>query len=171
MHEHTPDLRKKQYVRKDSQISALREKLNRSLAAVLVEYRGMTVKETSELRTRLRKVNAELNIAKNTLVKRALDGTPVTGLSEHLTGPTAVLFAYEDTVAAVKTTSDYTRESRFLTLKAGYIEGRTYNAAQLVEIAKMPPREQIYSTLLGSLQAPAANLVGMLQAPAAQLVF
>jgi large subunit ribosomal protein L10 len=171
MRQITPDLRKPQYVRKGEQIKDLRDKLQRANSAVLVEYRGMTVKETTELRNRLRKLNAEMDVAKNTLIKRAMEDAALTGLDTYLEGPTAVVFAFEDAVPVVKVLNDYTKESRFLVLKAGRVEGRVYEAAQLGDIARMPPREQIIGTLLGALQGPAANLVGMLQAPASQLVF
>ena len=169
MYQHQPDYKKPQYARKGEQIAELREKITRAKASVLVEYRGMTVKETTELRNRLRKVNAELNVAKNTLLKRAMDGASVTGLDGFLEGPTAVVFAFEDAVAAVKAVSDFTRETKFLVLKAGHVEGRVYEPDKLKDMARMPPREQIIAQLLGSLQAPAANLVGMIQAPIAQL--
>jgi large subunit ribosomal protein L10 len=95
----------------------------------------------------------------------------VSQLDPFLEGPTAVVFAYGDSVAAVKSLSDFTRESKNLILKAGYVEGRLYESDQLKEIAKMPPREQIIGALLGALQGPAANLIGMIQAPISQLVF
>ncbi|MCA1596448.1 MAG: 50S ribosomal protein L10 [Chloroflexi bacterium] len=171
MHQHTPDLKKAQYVKKSQQIAELREKISRANASVLIEYRGMTVKETTDLRNRLRPIKGELNVAKNTLLKRALAEVNSTGLDEYLEGPTAVVFAYADSVAAVKAVSDFTRDNRFLILKGGSVDGRVYGADQLRDIARMPPREQIYSQLLGALQGPAASLVGMLQAPMAQLVF
>jgi len=171
MRQHTPDLRKAQYVRKAQQVTDLKGKLGRASASVLIEYRGMTVAETTELRSRLRKIDAEMEVAKNTLIKRAVQGSSVSALEPHLEGPTAVVFAFSDALAAVKTVNDYMRESRHLLMKAGVVEGRSYDSDQLVAIAKMPPRDQIYSALVGALQAPAANLVGMLQAPMAQLVF
>lgn len=166
-----PDLKKPQYIKKARQVSELEDKLGRAKAAVLIEYRGMTVKDTTELRNRLRKVGAEMDVTKNTLLKRAMGTTAVTGLDSYLEGPTAVVLAFDDSVGAVKALSDFTRENKMLILKAGRLEGKIFDAKQLADIAKMPPREQIIGTLLGAIQGPAANLVGMLQAPAAQLVF
>jgi large subunit ribosomal protein L10 len=168
---HMPNLRKPQYVKKAAQVQGLHEKASKALSSVVIEYRGMTVKEMTELRNRLRKIGAEMDVAKNTLVKRALEGQNIPGLAPLLEGPTAMVFAYKDSIATVKVLHDFIRESKLLVIKGGAVEGRYYDAAQLHEIARMPARDQIIGTLLGSIQAPAANLVGVIQAPISQLVF
>jgi large subunit ribosomal protein L10 len=125
---------------------------------------GLTVAEVTNFRKRLRAADAEYHIVRNTLFKIALGEAAGNQLDTLLTGPTAVVFSKGDVVAPTKAVIDFLRELKKpdIKLKGGWIDGKIYNVEQVTAISKLPPREQIIAQLIGSLNAPAANLVGTL---------
>lgn len=133
-----------------------------SKGAILTEYRGLTVSEVSNLRKKLRAVDAEYHIVKNTLFRRALGDQLTPELESLLTGPTAIAFAHGDVVASTKAVLDFLREVRNkpeVKVKAGYIDGKIYTPEQVTALSKLPAKEQIIAQLIGTLNAPASELV------------
>lgn len=135
-----------------------------STGAILTEYRGMTVKEISALRGRLRTAGGEYHVVKNTLFKRALGDTLTPDLEQMLAGPTAIAFAGDDVVAAAKALLDYFRELRkpAIVVKGGYLDGRVYSPDQVTALSKIPPRQVVLGQTLGTIQAPLSNFAGTL---------
>ncbi|MDR3707531.1 MAG: 50S ribosomal protein L10 [Capsulimonadaceae bacterium] len=157
---------------KEQKVADLREVIKASNAAILTDYRGLSVADLTSLRRKLRAVDAEFHIVKNTLFKRASDGLiEQEGFVQHLEGPTAIGFAKGDAVAASKAILDYIKDHKGMSVKAGVVEGRIVNAAQIAAISKLPAKEVIIAQILGSLNAPASNLVGTLNGIISDFVF
>ena len=158
---------------KEEVVSTLRDVVGRSKGAILTDYRGLTVAEVSALRKKLRAVNAEYHIVKNTLFKLALGGEISPELEALLTGPTAIVFAHEDVVAPAKSMLDFVRDAKKqdVRVKGGYIDGKVYDLAQMQALSKLPPRDQVISQLIGTLNGPVSSLVGTLDSIVGNFVF
>lgn len=145
-------------------VSELEEVFSNSKAAILTEYRGLTVAEMTALRGKLRSTGGEYHVVKNTLFKRAAGDKVTPELDALLNGPTAIAFAREDAVVTTKALLDYLRELRRpdIIVKGGYVEGKIYTPDQVTALSKVPPREVVLAQTLGTLQAPLSNLVGLL---------
>jgi large subunit ribosomal protein L10 len=148
------------------------ERLHAALAeaevVVVTHYKGLTVAELGELRGQLRAVGGTLKVAKNRLAKRALEGTPFTGMADLLEGPTAIAFAREP-VGVPKALVDYARKNEKLVIVGGGLKGSLLDAEAVKALAELPSLDVLRAGLVGLLQAPAARLVGVLQAPGGQL--
>jgi large subunit ribosomal protein L10 len=148
------------------------ERLHAALAeaevVVVTHYKGLTVAELGELRGQLRAVGGTLKVAKNRLAKRALEGTPFTGMADLLEGPTAIAFAREP-VGVPKALVAYARKNEKLVIVGGGLKGSLLDAEAVKALAELPSLDVLRAGLVGLLQAPAARLVGVLQAPGGQL--
>jgi large subunit ribosomal protein L10 len=140
-------------------------------AAVLTEYRGLTVQQLSELRKQLRPLSAEYRVVKNRLARIALEGSPVAGLRAHLTGPTGLVILRKDPVAAAKTLNAFVRANPALTLKIGVIDGQLLEPRELRAVADLPSRDALRGQIVGVVQGPLAQLVGLLTAPQRELAY
>jgi len=141
-----------------------RDKLQRSHAYVVLDYRGLTVAQISQLRRDLRAQGAELAVIKNTLFRMAASDTSTPVSDEVLHGPTAVAFAYEDPIAPAKVLSDFVGTHPNIAIKGGGVENHTLTAAQVVSLAKIPPRPILLGQFAGVMQAPMGQLAGGLNA-------
>ena len=150
---------------KQQQVETITADLEKSKALVVVEYRGLTVAELTELRRSLRAVNATLSVFKNSLVERALKDKATDEVKEILAGPNAFVFS-EDVVAGPKVLRKFSRQNDRLVIKGGLLEGKFANAEKVNEIAKLPGKEGLISMFLSVLQAPARNLACALKAVA-----
>jgi len=153
-------------------VSELRALVGQTKAAILTDYRGLSVAEMTELRKKLRDVDAEYRVVKNTLFKLAAGDTmPIAEMGEFLTGPTAIGFAKADPVAVAKILLDYARDHKAMSVKAGVMDGRILSAAQVESLSKVPPREVLLSQMIGSLQSPISGFVGTLSGIISNFVF
>ena len=132
-------------------------------AIVLVDYRGLTVAEDTELRKKLREAGVVYKVYKNTLLNFAFQGTEYEALSKDLEGPTAVAFGIDDVTAPARIINDLAKKMPKLEFKSGVVEGVYYDKEGIKEIAAIPSREVLISKLLGSLQSPIANLARVLK--------
>ena len=126
-------------------------------SVVLVDYRGLTVEQDTELRKQLREAGVTYKVYKNTMMNFAFKGTQFEGLSEYLNGPSAVAIATEDATAPARVLSEFAKKADKLEIKAGVVEGTVYDANGMKAIASIPSREVLISKLLGSLQSPITN--------------
>ena len=124
---------------------------------VLVDYRGLTVEQDTELRRALRKENVVYKVYKNTMIKRAVEGTEFEPLTADLEGPTAIAISKDDATAPGRVLVKMAKTAKALELKSGVVEGTYYDAKGMQVIATIPSREELLSKLLGSLQSPMAN--------------
>lgn len=141
---------------KKSVVSEIANKTKESASVVLFEYHGLSVAEVTELRKKLRGIDADLKVYKNTLMKLALDGLNI-NLDEHLNGPKAIVFG-KDAVAPIKVLSDFAKTHKALELRAGYVDGTIVDAVELGKLAAIPSREALLTMLAGGLIGVVKNL-------------
>jgi large subunit ribosomal protein L10 len=153
-------------------VDDLKQLNGQTQAWILTDYRGLSVAELTELRKKLRAVNAEFRVVKNTLFKLAAEGVlPVSDLEAHLAGPTAIGFAKGDPVGAAKVLVDYAKDHKAITVKAGVLSGKIYDPKQVEALSKTPPKEVLIAQMMGSLNAPITGLVGTLNGILSNFVF
>lgn len=152
-------------------IAELKERLSGAQAAVLTEYRGLTVQQLSDLRKQLKSASAEYRVVKNRLARIAVEGSPLEALRKHLTGPTGLVLVRRDPVAAAKALSTFARTTPALTLKVAIIDGQVLEPKDLRAVADLPSRETLRSQIVGAVQGPMAQLVGLLTAPQRELAY
>jgi large subunit ribosomal protein L10 len=157
------------YSEKIEQVARLAEKFQSAPITILADYRGLTVAEITELRTKLRGADGELLVTKNTLAKLAVRDTPNEPLTEWLVGPTAVAFGFGDPVAIAKVVKDFAKENEDLDLKGGVMEGQRLDSGAVEKLASMPSQDELRAKLLALLNTPATQLVRILSAPAQQM--
>jgi large subunit ribosomal protein L10 len=142
-------------------IQEIAEKL-RGNSAVLVDYQGMNVAQSTQLRARSREAGVEFVVAKNTLTRMAADEAGVEDLSEYLVGPTALAFS-EDPVASAKLMAEFAGQVESFTLKGGLLEGgRVLDEADVVALSRLPGREQLLAQVVGGISSPLTGLVTVL---------
>ncbi|MDF0015503.1 50S ribosomal protein L10, partial [Staphylococcus pseudintermedius] len=133
------------------------DQLKGSVSTVVVDYRGLTVAEVTELRKQLREANVQYKVYKNTMLRRAAEKAGIEGLDEFLTGPTAVAFTTEDVVAPAKVIAGFAKEHEALEIKSGIMEGSVITADEVKTVGSLPSHEGLVSMLLSVLQAPMRN--------------
>ncbi len=131
-------------------------------SAVLVDYRGLTVAQDTEIRKALREAGIVYKVYKNTYMKRAFEGTDFAQLGQVLDGPSAIAFGMEDATAPARVLSKAGKGIDALEFKGAIVEGNFYDAKGVVALAAIPSREELISKLLGSLQSPITNLARVL---------
>ena len=149
---------------KTAVIDEVAEKVSETTAAVVTEYRGLTVAEISSLRRTLRAAGADYKVFKNTLVKRAISGTPAEPLGEFLAGPTAIAWIKGDISGVAKALRDFAKATPTLVIKGGVLDGRALSAKDLGALADLPSRDVLLSQLAGLIAAPMRNLAALFQA-------
>ena len=156
---------------KEEQIAELREKLAKSAAIVLADYRGLTVPAVTTLREDFRKHQCEYKVYKNTLVQRAIAGTPLEKMGKYLEGPTAVIFSWESPSAAAKVAKDFAKANEKFKIKGGFLDGNVLDIKGVVAAADLPGKDELRAALLATLAAPATNLVRTLNAGAQNFAY
>ncbi|MDR2253102.1 MAG: 50S ribosomal protein L10 [Bifidobacteriaceae bacterium] len=147
----------------------IRERVMNSDAALLTEYRGLTVAQLRELRTNLR-ADATYAVVKNTLAKIALREAGIEGLDETLTGPTAIAYVHGDPVTVAKALRDFAKAHHALVVKGGIMDGRALTAAEVTRLAELDSREVTLAKLAGVIKASLVQAAYMFNAPAAKAV-
>ena len=138
-------------------VNEIAEKVAKASSMVLVSARGLTVAQDTELRRALREKNVDYKIYKNTMIRRAIEGTPFAELEKDLEGPTAVAFSFDDATVAASSLDPFVSKFDKLEYKSGVVDGVYYDASTIVKIAKIPSREVLLSRLLGSFKSPMAS--------------
>ncbi|SEP96356.1 LSU ribosomal protein L10P [Lachnospiraceae bacterium RM5] len=144
-------------------VEEISELLKDSKSAVLVDYRGLTVEEDTNLRRQLRAENVTYKVYKNTMINFAIKGTEYEELSKYLEGPTAIAISKDDATAPARVLYEFAKNAEALELKAGVVEGTLYDQDGIKTIASIPSRDVLISKLLGSLQSPIANMARVLK--------
>lgn len=150
--------------RKIEQVADLTDKLKRTQVTMVADYRGLTVAEITDLRTKLRAVDAELIVAKNTLTLIAARETGHEALESLLAGPTALAFAYGDAAKAAKALSEFNRGPKKLTVRGGLLGTSLMTGDVLDQVSKMPTRQEVLAQVLGGIAAPVSGVVGVINA-------
>ena len=149
-------------------VQAIADDIKDAQSVVLVDYRGLTVAQDTELRKQLREAGVIYKVCKNTMMKRAFEGTEFAGLEEYHEGPSALVVSKDDATAPARIICKFAKTAEALEVKAGVVEGNVYDAAGINELSKVPSREELLSKLLGSLQSPITNLARVLNQIAEQ---
>jgi large subunit ribosomal protein L10 len=137
-------------------------------AVVVAHYSGLSVAEMNDLRTRMRDAGASFKVAKNRLAKRALEGTPVAGISDLFSGPTGIGYS-DDPVSAPKVLVAFAKENENLVILGGAAVGSILDLEGVKTLAALPSLDELRGKIVGLIQAPATKIAGVLQAPAGQL--
>lgn len=154
---------------KEDEIKELNERFSNDELVVVTHYSGLTVKEMSDLRAKLREEGATFKVTKNSLAKLAIKGTQFEQIDEMFSGPTGVATS-QDPVAAAKVAHNFAKDNDKLIILGGALGEMILDAAGVEAIAKLPSLDEIRSKLVGLLQAPAQKIAGVMQAPARELV-
>jgi large subunit ribosomal protein L10 len=143
-------------------IEEVAAQITESDAVFAVDYRGISVPQAADLRTRLRDADASFRVVKNTLSERAAERAGAEGLKELLEGPTAMTFVRGDAAAAAKALRDFHRANQLLEFKGGWMNGAPLTADEVQSIAQLPSREVLYGRLVGMVASPLTGLAGAL---------
>jgi large subunit ribosomal protein L10 len=152
-------------------IEDVKSRVEKTSTAVVTEYRGLTVSEIQDLRRQLRTLDADYKVFKNTLVKRAISGTSVEGLSEFLEGPTAIAWVNGDVSAVAKALRDFAKTSPTLVLKGAVVDGKSLSLAELAALADLPSRDVMLAQLAGLIASPMRTLAGLFKAVPQNLAY
>ena len=138
-------------------VQEIAENIEGAQSVVVVDYRGLTVAQDTQLRKELREAGVTYKVYKNTMIRFAAKGTEFEALEPHLEGPTALAVSKEDATAPARVLAEFAKKADKLELKAGVVEGTYYDAKGIQVIATIPSREVLLGKLLGSIQSPIAN--------------
>jgi large subunit ribosomal protein L10 len=143
-------------------VEELQQLLTDVTSLVVTDYRGLDVGKMFELRNKLRESGVQYRVVKNTLARRAVSDTDKAFLADHFVGPTAIAWSDEDPVAPAKVLADYAKEHEELEIKVGYLAGNGIDVQAIMELAKLPGKDELRSKFLSVLNAPATKMVTLL---------
>jgi large subunit ribosomal protein L10 len=155
---------------KKAVVAEVSEAAKNALSAVAAEYRGLTVEELTDLRVKARQGGVYLKVAKNTLVRRAVEGTEFECLNDSLTGPLLLAFSMEDPGAAARLVKDYAKGNDLLVVRNVAIGGQLFDATELDRLSKLPTYDQAIAMLMGVMKAPIEKFVRTLAEPHTKMV-
>lgn len=144
-------------------VAAIAEDVKDAQSVVIVDYRGLTVEQDTQLRKQLREAGVIYKVCKNTMMKRAFEGTDFESLTPYLEGPSAMAVSKDDATAAARILCKFAKEADKLEVKAGVVEGKIYDVKGVEALSKIPSREELLSKLLGSIQSPIANFARVIK--------
>jgi large subunit ribosomal protein L10 len=152
-------------------IDQLRDSVGRAKAAFVTEYQGITAVEMDEFRKDLREADIDFKVVRNTLANRAIEGTGCAGFKEHLNGPVALVFGYDDAATTAKKLVEFAKEQPKLKLRAGVIGDDTLSLNEIKALAELPSKDVMLAKIIGSMNAPASGFVNVLSGVPRALVY
>jgi large subunit ribosomal protein L10 len=155
---------------KENLVAEIKERFNESEAVLLIDYRGLTVKEMQELRVSVRAAGGEITVYKNSLTEIAVRELALPNMDEYLAGPTAFVFIEADPVAPAKALTTFAKLHQALELKGGFVQNQVVDADGVKAIASLPSREELIAKLLGTMLNPLTGTVRVLAGPSRAFV-
>lgn len=152
--------------KKAEQVELIAEKMKAAASIVVVDSRGLTVEQDTNLRRSLRESDVEFKVIKNSILTRAAEKAGLEDLKELFVGPSAVAFSNEDVIAPAKVISDFVKDAEALEIKGGSVDGKFTSVEEINALAKLPNKEGMLSMLLSVLQAPVRNVAYAVKAVA-----
>ncbi len=149
---------------KQQAVAELADRINNSVAGVIVDYKGITVEDDTKLRKELRENGVKYTVVKNTLIKRAAEQAGLNGIDDVLNGTSAIATSAEDYVAAARILQKFADSHDNFTVKTGYLDGEVISLEKIQSLAKLPSREVLLANVLGAFQAPIASFARAVQA-------
>ncbi len=143
-------------------VNEISERIKDAKSVVIVDHRGLTVAEDTELRKSLREAGVTYKVYKNTMMNFAFKGTDCEGLTEYLEGPSAIAISTEDSTAPARILVKFAKGAPALEIKGGVVDGTVYDNKGIAQIAAVPSKEELLGKLLGSIQSPIANMARVL---------
>lgn len=156
---------------KKETVEKLKEQLSLATVAVVADYRGLTVADLTQLRRELYKENAQITVTKNTLTKNAIQDTDQAVLNTYLKGPTALLIGRADQVTPVKILTEFLKKNKKENeIRGGFLDGKLLSPAEVDQLAKLPPIEELRGKLVGAINSPLSGIVSVISSPQRGLV-
>ncbi len=152
-------------------IGELQETLGKVASLIITDFRGLTVEEANGLRSEIKQAECEYRVIKNTLLKLAIAGTDMEGLSELFKGPSAIAFSFTDPVAPAKVIHKFASKSKHMVVKGGFLDGNVLDDGEVKNLASMKGKEELQAEFLMTLMAPAQNFVALLNAAPQNFVY
>jgi len=149
---------------KSAIVDEIKEKLEGAESVVVIDYIGTTVQEATEMRAKLREAEVDYTVYKNTMIAKAIEGTPFEGLKDCLEGPSAIAISKKDAIAPARVINNSIKAYNKMAFKAGVVEGVLYDAEGLKALANIPSRDELIAKFLGSIQSPVGKFVRTLAA-------
>lgn len=156
---------------KEEAVVKLKEKLGRAKALVFADYKGLTMKQLSQLRNALRNENAQFLITKNTVLSRALPASHFSLPTSNLEGPTATLFAYDDAILPIKILVKALKDFAIGKVKLGFLDNEALDEAKIIQLSSLPTKDELRGKVVGVLAAPLQGMVSVLQGNLRNLVY
>jgi large subunit ribosomal protein L10 len=152
-------------------VEQMRQDLDRAEGVLFLDYTGLTVSEADVLRRKLSAAKVAYKVVKNTLMARALEGTPYSDVVKCLKGtPTGVVMGWEDPVTPAKLTFEFLKECEHIKIKGGVVDNRAIQAPEAEALSKMPSREELQSMIVGQAMSPGRNVVSQIKSPAGRIL-
>jgi large subunit ribosomal protein L10 len=155
--------------KKKEELDALKKELADAKNMFVAEFKGMTVAQDTDLRQKIRQTKSKYRVVKNTLAKKAAEGTPAEGVAKNFDGSTAIAYNAADPVSLAKALTAYAKTNPLFVFKAGMVEGRVINLADIANVAAMPSKEELIAKVLFLINAPAQRLAVALSGVARNL--
>ncbi len=149
---------------KKAQVADIKERLDKAVAGVLVDYSGISVADDTALRKELREAGVKYTVVKNSIIHLAIEGTDLADMDSVLNGNTAIATCEEDHVAAARILNKYASDHKNFTIKAGFLDGKTIDLATVEALAKLPTRDVLLATVCNAFNAPIAAFARAIQA-------
>jgi len=152
-------------------VEELREKFGKANSVILTDYKGLNVAQLTEMRNHLRKCGAEYKVVKNTLARRASEGTVIGQIEDYFTGTTGLVIGYGDIAAPVKVLSEYAGKFPFFKIRIGVVDGTVLDPTGIKAVANLPSKDVLLGKVLGGIKSPLYGLAGSLQGIVGRLVY
>ncbi|MEI7904240.1 MAG: 50S ribosomal protein L10 [Candidatus Firestonebacteria bacterium] len=156
--------------KKEAEVNELAEKLTKAKSVIFTDFKKLTVEATSDVRKRFGKQKIEYKVIKNNIIRRALEKINLKELQKFIDGPTGVAISYDDPVISAKVLKEFSAGNENMKVRAGMIEGKVANQAQIKFVADLPSREVLLSKVLGGMKAPMSNLAYVLSGTLSKFV-